>query len=226
MAVFMQKIIVDGYNVIHADAALRRRLARSMEAAREWLCSNASAPYMSSRRDVQVTIVFDGAGGMVDAEALVPGRLQVLYSASGQSADDLIVDTLHAHPNPRQYIVVTSDMADIGRSVRAIGATVMSSAEFLDRLAGGGPPQAGDETRPVGEKTGAPTPRMSSTGCGNSAKPEIEMINTYHLVPVRSRLVGSARDRGTHHARHESGFNHSNIWIAGGNCQWHGPKSR
>lgn len=135
----MQKIIVDGYNVIHADADLVRESGRSMEAAREALLARIRA-YIESRQ-VRVTVVFDGAGGMVDAEARVPGRLQVLYSAAGQSADEVIVETLHGHPNPREFIVVTSDMADIGRAVGAVGATVMASPEFLARLAGRG----GDE---------------------------------------------------------------------------------
>jgi predicted RNA-binding protein with PIN domain len=151
----MQKIIIDGYNLIHADPGLRRTAARAMDEARRSLLERVRA-YLSERR-VQVTVVFDGAGGLVDAEALVPGRLQVLYSAGGQTADEVIVETLESHPNPRQYIVVTSDMADIGRRVRAIGAVVMPSSEFLGRMAG--PGTAGrDEGVAGGHRSEKPDP--------------------------------------------------------------------
>lgn len=132
----MQKIIVDGYNVIHADPALRRSSTSEMRRARVELIERIRE-YLDEK-DVQVTVVFDGAGVIVDTEPVIPGRLQVVYSASGQSADEFIVTTLNAYANPREYIVVTSDMADIGRSVRAMGAHVMSSSRFLERLAGGG----------------------------------------------------------------------------------------
>lgn len=129
----MQKIIVDGYNVIHADPRLQKKMAAGgTERAREGLIARIRA-YIAAR-DVRVTVVFDGRGGLTDAEPVVPGRLQVIYSARGQSADDVIVETLHAASNPREFIVVTSDMADIGRSVSALGAKVMPSPAFLDRM--------------------------------------------------------------------------------------------
>jgi predicted RNA-binding protein with PIN domain len=120
-----------------------------MEAARRELISRLSA-YLS-RKDVQITVVFDGAGGLVDSEPLVPGRLQVLYSAAGQSADEVIVATLESHANPREFIVVTNDMADIGRAVRSVGANVMASAEFLARVGGTHGEAPGWNAR-VGEK--------------------------------------------------------------------------
>jgi len=129
----MQKIIIDGYNVIHADPRLQKKTTRGgLEGAREGLIARIRA-YLAER-DVRVTVVFDGRGGLTDAEAIIPGRLQVIYSASGQTADEVIVETLHAAANPREFIVVTSDMADIGRSVRAIGAEVMPSSAFLERI--------------------------------------------------------------------------------------------
>jgi predicted RNA-binding protein with PIN domain len=146
----MQKIIIDGYNLIHADPALRRLAARGMEEARVGLLERLRL-YLEAKR-VQITVVFDGAGGMIDADPVIPGRLQVLYSAGGQTADEVIRTVLHGHPNPRQYIVITSDMADIGRSVGAVGATVMGSAEFLQRLSALGTDGAAPPTEATGEK--------------------------------------------------------------------------
>lgn len=140
----MQKIIVDGYNLIHADPRLQKKMAGGgPERAREGLLARIRA-YVAAR-DVRVTVVFDGRGGLTEAEAVIPGRLQIIYSAGGQTADEVIVETLHAAANPREFIVVTSDMADIGRSVRAIGAEVMPSPTFLERMRRAGraaPPSA------------------------------------------------------------------------------------
>jgi len=127
----MQQIVVDGYNVIHAGGS-EAGPGRSLEAGRDDLLARITS-YVAARR-VRVTVVFDGAGGMIDADVVVPGKLQVLYSRTGQTADELIVDMLERHTNPREYIVVTNDMADIGRRARAMGASVMRSQDFLRRI--------------------------------------------------------------------------------------------
>jgi predicted RNA-binding protein with PIN domain len=130
-----QRIIIDGYNVIHADEALHRKAAHDLDGARRDLIERLKN-YVE-RRDLRMTVVFDGRGGLVDAESVVGGALQLLFSAAGQSADDLILQTLRGSSNARAYIVVTSDMADIGKAARAMGCQVIGSKRFLDRI---GPP--------------------------------------------------------------------------------------
>ena len=127
----MQQIIVDGYNVVHADAS-RSSGARALDNDRMRLIDQV-VRYVATR-DVRVTIVFDGAGRGIGAEVVLPGKVQVLYSRRGQTADELIVSTLERHTNPREYIIVTNDMADIGRRVRQMGASVMRSEDFLSRI--------------------------------------------------------------------------------------------
>ena len=128
----MQKILIDGYNVIHADERLKRTAARQLETARELLIA-AIKTYAAGKK-MRVTLVFDGAGRMTDAEPVVPGKIQVLFSGGGQTADELIVQILEDSRNPREYIVVTSDMTDIGRAARGMGAEVLGSVEFLKRV--------------------------------------------------------------------------------------------
>lgn len=152
----MQKLIVDGYNVIHADPKLKKTVRAGMQGAREGLIARVLR-YLE-HKNVQVTVVFDGRGGITDAEVVLPGRLQVLYSATGQTADDFIVDTLFAHPNPREFIVVTSDMADIGSRVSPVGARVLSSSEFLERIRQGAASPAEEEAADAVEDE-PPTPR-------------------------------------------------------------------
>jgi predicted RNA-binding protein with PIN domain len=95
-----QRIVIDGYNVIYADDRLRKRILKDLEGARAAFVSILKA-YLEDR-DLRVTLVFDGRGGMTDAEAVVPGRLQVLYSSAGQTADDIIVELVENSGNPRQ----------------------------------------------------------------------------------------------------------------------------
>ena len=128
----MQRIIVDGYNVIHADPQLKQAARSSLEGARDALIGRIKA-YMIGRK-LQITVVFDGAGGLTDMETVIPGKLQIIYGTTRQNADQLIIDTLQSSDNPRQFIVVTSDRADIGRAAGQMGAEVIDSPGFLDRI--------------------------------------------------------------------------------------------
>ncbi|UCG53104.1 MAG: NYN domain-containing protein [Candidatus Latescibacterota bacterium] len=127
-----QKIIIDGYNVIYTDDRLRRIACRDMERAREEFL-RVLEDYIKAK-DIQVTVVFDGKGGMVEAEAVVPGKLQVVYSATGQSADDLILSVVEESGKARSYMVVTSDRAHIGGMAKRLGCEVLGSKRFLERL--------------------------------------------------------------------------------------------
>lgn len=127
-----QKLLIDGYNVVYADDAMRRVACRDLERARGLLIS-ALEEYLAGRR-VEATVVFDGRGRFTDAEVVVPGALQAVFSPAGQSADELILKTLREAANPRAYIVVTSDMKDIGGTARSMGCEVIGSRRFLERI--------------------------------------------------------------------------------------------
>lgn len=131
-----QRIIIDGYNVVYTDDRLRRLACRDLEAAREALIERLEG-YLRGRR-LRVTLVFDGRGTIVDAETVLPGKLEVVFSAGAETADELILATLNDSQNPRAYIVVTSDMADIGRAAEKLGCEVVGSKRFLDRIARAG----------------------------------------------------------------------------------------
>lgn len=129
----MQRIIIDGYNVVFTDDRMRKAAIRDRQSGRGLLIQ-ALREYVE-QRDVQVTLVFDGRGHMADAEAVLPGRLQIVYSARGQTADELILQTLREADRPQSYLVVTSDRRDIGGEASAMGARVIGSKRFLDQLA-------------------------------------------------------------------------------------------
>jgi predicted RNA-binding protein with PIN domain len=127
-----QKIIIDGYNVIHADTRLSRLAGTDLNLARDELLGRLKK-YLKSK-SLHVTVVFDGRGGLTDTDAVLPEKLQVLYSAGGHTADNLILEVLRESRNPREFIVVSSDQADIGREAGAMGAQVITSAGFLERI--------------------------------------------------------------------------------------------
>ncbi len=131
----MQRYIIDGYNVIYADPALRREMLADSRRGRDALL--ALLREWVGRRDVDVTVVFDGAGAARSHASAVPGRLRVVYSRRGRRADDVIVETVRRDPNPRGIIVVSSDEADIGRAVRDAGARTLGAGTFLGRLSRG-----------------------------------------------------------------------------------------
>jgi len=144
----MQKIIIDGYNVIYTDEGMRRTACKDPEGARKQLVDKLR-DYLRDRQ-AQVTVVFDGRGLMAETESVIPGKLQLIYSPSPGTADDLIVEALEQSDNPREYIVVTSDMADIGRAARGLGAEVIGSKRFLQRLADSpaAPPDSMEKPQP------------------------------------------------------------------------------
>jgi predicted RNA-binding protein with PIN domain len=142
-----QKIVVDGYNVIFTDDTLRNVAIRDRERARRDLLSRIGS-YLAGR-ELWVTVVFDGKGCMVDEETIVPGKLQAVYSASHQTADELIIAMVAGSEAPTSYIVVTSDKAHIRPAVSEMGCRVIGSKTFLERLRGKAPskPRGEDEDK-------------------------------------------------------------------------------
>jgi predicted RNA-binding protein with PIN domain len=138
-----QKIVVDGYNVIYADDKLRRIALKDMERARrEFLCRVEA--YVADK-ELRVTVVFDGSGDTTDTRAIVPGKLQAVFSARRQSADELIVSIIANSENPRSYIVVTSDRAHIRPAVAGLGCRSIGAKSFLDRVSGRTPARSRPE---------------------------------------------------------------------------------
>jgi len=153
MSPMSQRIIIDGYNVIYTDDRLRRKACKDLEGARAELLEMLKG-YVRHRR-LQVTVVFDGRGGVVEAESIVADKLQVMFSPASQTADEVIVSTVIESANPRSYIVVTSDQADIGSKVRQAGSKVVGSKSFLGQMEGGhtevGPKSSGANEADYGD---------------------------------------------------------------------------
>jgi predicted RNA-binding protein with PIN domain len=85
-------VLVDGYNVIRRDPTLARLEGVSLERARDTLlsCINSSPQF----RHDEVTVVFDGTNsreaGVTGSRAFRRGRVRVLFSPPGETADTVI----------------------------------------------------------------------------------------------------------------------------------------
>jgi uncharacterized protein len=119
-------IIIDGYNLIRNYPPLSRVEAADFTQGRnfllEWL-----AEYKREGKNT-VTVIFDGGkGGELFEERSIYKGIRVLYSRSGQTADDLI-KRIAAHEGEK-VMVVSSDR-DLCYSCRSFKATTIRSEEF------------------------------------------------------------------------------------------------
>ena len=84
-----RQTFVDGYNVVHRNPDLARLAERSLELARTVLVN-----LLNASRDLQmddVTVVFDGGkGGLSHQTAERHGRVRIVFSRLGETADDVI----------------------------------------------------------------------------------------------------------------------------------------
>ncbi len=147
----MEKILVDGYNLLHKDPALQEMARHSLEQARETLLDQLAA-YRSG--DVLIRVVFDGRAGGGATGAPRRAGVEVRFSRPPRSADQTLLEMIAAEPRRSSLLVVTSDVKDIGRAARAEGARWISSEAFLRRLHAARGPKARSREGAEGEKPG------------------------------------------------------------------------
>src|SRR5581483_3358718 len=130
----MRHVLVDGYNVIRADPRLQSIERTSLERARQTLVQTlASAPRLARDR---VVVVFDGRDGFRSHVSVHHvGRIDVLYSARGQLADDVIVHQARDLAACGRVVVVTNDQ-DVRRQCTAAGCDVTGSENLLQQVPG------------------------------------------------------------------------------------------
>lgn len=124
----MKKVIVDGYNLIYAHPELKERVRTDARRAREMLIT-ILAGYVRARK-VKVTLVFDSRLTRAAPVLSLPPRLEVLFSRSGLSADELIVKMMESERQPGSVTVVSSDYKDIGRVAKSLGIHVLPAQTF------------------------------------------------------------------------------------------------
>jgi predicted RNA-binding protein with PIN domain len=122
-------LILDGYNVIGALDRYGTRTTGSLDASRDLLVNDVlKAAGWTGRR---IIVVFDAHGGP-DPERIEPragGVVRVIYSAPGESADDVIERLLGSLDGPAT--VYTGDFA-LQRTALSRGVSRATPKEFAD----------------------------------------------------------------------------------------------
>jgi predicted RNA-binding protein with PIN domain len=122
-------LILDGYNVI--GALDRYRDAGSLDTARELLISDALKAAGWTGREIIVVFDADRSLERERAEQRAGGAVRLIYSALGQSADDVIERLLGNLDGPTT--VYTADFA-LQRTALARGVSRATPREFADLL--------------------------------------------------------------------------------------------
>ena len=92
-------LVVDGYNVTKSGYG-----TLSLEAQRSRLLAGLSG--LAAQTGAEMTAVFDGAVRESPVAAAPPRGVRLLFSAPGQTADDLIRELVRAEPGGRPVVVV------------------------------------------------------------------------------------------------------------------------
>jgi hypothetical protein len=123
------RILVDGYSLLHNWPELAAGVPRHSEPARD-----ALVDMLQQYQDIcgtPVTVFFDGQGKRRSPPKSESGRaVEVLFSRSGQTADDLIERAAHRFQDYGEVLVVTDDNAERDM-VSGFGGSVASCANFI-----------------------------------------------------------------------------------------------
>lgn len=125
--------IIDGHNLIGVMPDIHLRQPDDEERLVARLQS-----YRARAGGRALIIFFDSGPYAIDLPADTPIRprlastpgVEVRFARPGQSADDAILDFLHAARQPGQYAVVTNDQELMARA-RGAGASVLRASEFV-----------------------------------------------------------------------------------------------
>lgn len=123
------RILIDGYSLLHTWPELAEGSPRHSEAARDALVELLT--HYQDACGTPVTVFFDGRGARRSKPKNEAGKaVEVLFSNSGQTADDLIERAAHRFQDYGEVLVVTDDFAERGM-VSGFGGSVASCANFI-----------------------------------------------------------------------------------------------
>jgi predicted RNA-binding protein with PIN domain len=115
-------VLIDGYNV-----SLNSFGSLSLELQRERTI--ACAANIESRFHPSCVVIFDGQSSTTRGR--VQSKVHVVYSPSGVTADDVIVERIRVTPLDRPMLIVTSDK-NLAARVKGLGCLAISSSAFVN----------------------------------------------------------------------------------------------
>jgi len=130
----VERLIVDGYNVIHAWTSLKKLLTTaSLEAARDELVHRVSVLGLITGEEV--TVVFDAhhSSSMANSTDTVEG-VRVVFTRKGHSADHAIERLAYDASKAGDIITVATSDRFQRDLVRGMGGAVISALELERRV--------------------------------------------------------------------------------------------
>lgn len=126
------RILVDGYSLLHNWPELASGKPRHAAAAREELIHRLTQYHDAC--GTPITILFDGAdvAGTRAATASTP-EVEILYSRTGQTADQMIERVVHRLSPYGEVLVVTDDFAERD-TVQGGGGQISSCRNFIQTV--------------------------------------------------------------------------------------------
>lgn len=127
-----ERVIIDGYNLLHAHPAYAPSPDADLESLRARLVADLAGFAQGGPRTI---VVFDGGGNPAsDGAPHHLGALTIIFSPYGLTADDTIEGLAHRfRERGERVLVVTSDTAT-RQTVLTGTVSVLSSAEFAADL--------------------------------------------------------------------------------------------
>jgi len=126
------RILVDGFSLLHSWPELAPGRPRHSAAARDELIHQ-----LTLYRDAigtPITIVFDGGGSPTGTPpAHSTPEMEILYSRSGQTADDIIERVAHRMSSFGEVLAVTDDRAERD-TVISLGGMASSCLNFIQTV--------------------------------------------------------------------------------------------
>jgi uncharacterized protein len=126
------RILVDGYSLLHNWPELAPDKPRHSAAAREELIARLTQYHDAC--GTPVTIVFDGeSGATANAERPPSPQVEVLFSRTGQTADQMIERAAHRLLAYGEVLVVTDDYAE-RETIGSLGGMTSSCLNFVQTV--------------------------------------------------------------------------------------------
>ena len=130
----MERLIVDGYNVVHAWTSLKHLASSaSLEAARDRLIERLTVLGLVSGDEV--TVVFDAhhSASLSNSEDTVEG-VRVIFTRKGHSADHAIERIAYSTQGGGDPLTVATSDRFQRDLVRGVGGAVISALELERRV--------------------------------------------------------------------------------------------
>ena len=119
-------LLVDGYNVTKTAYG-----TLALEAQRTRLLVGLGA--LAARTGAEVTVVFDGSDGAVPVKVPSPRGVRLVFSRTGETADEVLRRYARNEPMGRPVVVVSSDK-EVAEGVRRAGARAVPAVALVRLL--------------------------------------------------------------------------------------------